>query len=225
MNSKKMMLISLIATACLSVLAIVTIMIVTQFQNGDVQKAAESVKPKVAKPVEVESPEQEVAEFHSEGVRFYKDEYGTHDVYVEKETKDLQYNAVTGPIEITVDKLQMERLYAAEGFGLQFTEGKEMVTLVAATVTVKNVSNEDVYFELKTVRGKTDTGETANVEAILSDDFDLTYGPNDVKTGTIYYMFDSNPNKIATMTLKIPSAEDANSKPFDKGANLKVKLY
>lgn len=226
MNSKKMMLVSLVATICLSILAVVSIFLVSQFQEGNVKQAADNLKSiKKEEPVEIESPEQEVAEFQSQGIRHYTDEYGTHDVYLEKETKDMDYVGTTGPIQIMVQKVVMERLYPSEGVGKVFAEGNDEMTLVAITLDVKNNSGQKAYFELKTVRGKVDNGEISQVESILSDDFDLVYEPNEKRSGTIYFMFEGKPEKLATLKMEFSSAEDMNEQALDKGTNIKVNLF
>lgn len=224
MNSKKMMVISLVATVCLSILAVVTIMIVTQVQDGGVEKAAKTIKQIAQKPVVVESPEQQVKEFHSNGIRFYEDEFGTHDVYLEKDTKDQGYISSTGPIDIAVQKLQMQQLHPSAK-GLTLSEGVDKVTLVAVTLNIRNTSTKDAYFELKTVRGKADNGEVSLVESLLSDDFDIHYKAGEEREGTVYFMFNEVPERLATMKLSFTSGEDENFQAVDDGAEIKVKLY
>lgn len=225
MNSKKMMLVSLVATICLSILAIVTIVLVTQFQGGGAKQAADNLQTSKQAPIEIESPEQEVAEFHAQGVRHYTDEYGTHDVYFEEDTSGNGYEGTTGPIHIKVQNVQMERFYPEEGVGRVFAEGSEEVTLVAVSLQVTNTSTDEAYFELKTVRGKADNGETATIESILSDDFDLVYEPNETREGTVYFMYSASPDKLATLAMHFSSAEDASYKAIDKGTDIKIDLY
>lgn len=225
MTNKKMMLVSLITTICLSILAVVIIMLVTQFQDGGVIQAADNLQSIQQEPVEIESPEQEVAEFHAQGIRHYTDEYGTHDVYFEEDTSGNGYEGTTGPIHIKVQHVQMERFYPQAGVGKVFAEGRDEVTLVAVTLQITNSSSKQAYFELKTVRGKVDNGETSKVESILSDDFDFVYKANEQREGTIYFMYKAKPDKLATLAMNFSSAEDANFEAIDKGTNIKVDLY
>ena len=228
MSMKKMMLVSFVATGCLSILSVVVILLVSQFESNDVKRAVKDVQAKNNEEVvEIEVPEELTTkeEFVSKGIRHYTDEYGIHDVFFEHETMEADYLGATGPIHIQVTNLKMERFYPNDGIGKVFAEGYKELTLVAVDLEVKNLSSEQAFFELKTVRGKADNGEVAKVETILSDDFDFVYEPDAKRRGTIYFMYQGKPDDIAMLTMDFTSAEDAQFKAIDKGVQVKVRLY
>ena len=220
-----MMLVSLVATTCLSILVVVAIMLFSQIEQGGVKQAADNLQSFKKEPAKMETSHEEDKQFIAQGIRVYEDEWGTHDVYFEQETTNDGYEGKTGPIHIKIKKIQMERLYPAGDVGTVIAEGKSEVTLVAVSLQVTNINSKQAFFELDTVRGKVDNGEVSKIEALLSDDFDNIYEPKAKREGTIYFMYKGSPNNLAMLTMNFSSAEDANFRAIDKGTNMKVRLY
>lgn len=221
MSKKKMMLVSLVATCCLSILAIVVIVLVTQLDEKKVKNVAE-VKTQVAAPTEVEI-ETEEPPFKSQGIDVVKDEFGTHDIYFVDETN--KYNASSGPIDIVISKVQLERFYPDKGIGTVYAEGASEVSIVSLDVTVTNTSNEDAFFVVKSVRGKADSGETSKIDTLLSDSFKSLYAANSSQQGKICFMYKGNPNSIATVSMAFAGAEDTSATKIGDDFTLKIKLY
>ena len=221
MSKKKMLVVSVLATCCLSILAVVTIILLAQFEYNDVKQAADLVETK-AESIEIETTDDEHP-FSAQGIEQYTDQYGLHDIYYSNE--DKIYEGESGPIEIKITKVQLERFYPKENIGKVFAEGRDEVSIVAINLEVVNSGNEEAYFEVKSIRGKADNGESSQIETLLSDTFTSVYAAGSKQQGTLYFMYTGNPNNIATVTMQFNAAESAKFEKMGDSIKLKVDLY
>ena len=219
MSKKIMMLVSFLVTCCVTILAIVVIMFVSYLDPS--KEKADGVHTEAA-TIEPEIETEEEA-FKSQGIDVYKDEYGIHDVYFMNKTK--VYNGSSGPIDVEITNVQLERFYPDEGLGEVYAEGASEVSVVSLNLKVTNTSNDDSFFVVKSVRGRADTGETSKIDTLLSDTFNNTYAPNSTQEGTIYFMYEGNPNNIATISMSFNGAENTSSSKIGDELTLKINLY
>lgn len=142
--------------------------------------------------------------------------------------KELNYKGSAGPINYTIDAIQISKLTATTddmATMLDIEKDKE-VALVVIDVTVENTSDDDVTFYMDQAVLVSSTKEQVESNMWLSDYIDGDYLGQVVKSGTLMYVLpNSNADDITDITFRIsaPIDSDWNSLSDDISIELNFK--
>ena len=168
----------------------------------------------------IEKPEHEEP---YEGIRTMTDEAGIHDILFE--TGDVAYSAASGPMKLTVRQVRLEQLIPANEKIKNSVGGHERATLAVFEIEVENQGGKPVIFHIDDTKVTADMGEDSLFHPWLSDLFGSDFAPQEKKQGMVAADFESEPEDIATIELKVASPYDENYDALGKEVILKIPMY
>lgn len=127
--------------------------------------------------------------------------------------KALNYSGSAGPINYTIDAIQISNLVAtdesaAEMFGIE--KDKE-TAIVVMDVTAENTSDDDVSFYIGQATLVSSTKEQVDPSMLYSDYIDGDFLGQVVKSGSLVYILpNSNANDITSISLRISAPIDSD---------------
>ncbi len=126
--------------------------------------------------------------------------------------KALNYTGSAGPINYTINAIQISNLVAtedaaAEMFGIE--KDKE-TAIIAMDITAENTSDEDISFYISQATLISSTKEQVDSSLLFSDYIDGEFLGQVVKSGSLVYILpNSNANDITSINLRISAPTDS----------------
>lgn len=126
--------------------------------------------------------------------------------------KALNYTGNAGPINYTINAIQISNLVAtedaaAEMFGIE--KDKE-TAIIAMDITAENTSDEDISFYISQATLISSTKEQVDSSLLFSDYIDGEFLGQVVKSGSLVYILpNSNANDITSINLRISAPTDS----------------
>ena len=134
--------------------------------------------------------------------------------------KELNIPANNGPVNATLDKIQLATLETSEDYKDTF-EGEDIVTIVTIEASTENTVDETTNYYLDQAKLVTDTGQQVDAALWFSDDVGGEFLGKVKKNGNIIWILKHDEN-IKKVTLHISGASNAE---FDRvGEDLKIDI-
>ncbi|MFF5994856.1 hypothetical protein AAGS61_08835 [Lysinibacillus sp. KU-BSD001] len=221
MGKGKMVLVSGIITVCLSTIAIVALLLMSE--DSPLKKLKEAPLENATAATVVPVEEEVHIEDSNVGIKTMTDKLGTHDILFESGA--VAHTATSGPVQLTVTEVRLEQLIAANDQIKKAVEGHDRATLAVLEVTVENNGGQPVLFNLDDAKVIADSNETTVLNPKFSHKFGAHFEPNEKKQGTVMIDFASKPRDIASIQLKIAPVYDQNYDELGEPIVLKVPMY
>lgn len=141
----------------------------------------------------------------SEDEDIQESEIGT--MTIKYKDKELNESAVSGPIELSVDALQVGELEVDEDYQDMF-DGKEKVTVITFSMLVENSTDDTISIYPDQGIITTNTGEQIDADLFLSDSVGGEFIGMVKKDGEVFFMSDSDVEDIKEINLMIDAAHD-----------------
>lgn len=221
MNKGKMLLISMLITICFVLLASVSLFFADE--NG-FKKVMESKPTNIVNDSKMEVAEEDTQDdYRKQGIELVEEENTLRDIFfVNKEPSII---LETGPIQLNIEKVQLELLMPTSEKMKNAVEGLDSATIVRLQVEVQNITDQPVNFDLQTIKVDADTGETSSIDRTFSQSIESSYAAYEKKSGELVILFESKPEDIATIVINFRSPFDNAGKNLGESKNVKVNLF
>ena len=134
--------------------------------------------------------------------------------------KELNIPANNGPVNATLDKIQLATLETSEDYKDTF-DGEDKVTIVTIEASTENTVDETTNYYLDQAKLVTDTGQQVDASLLFSDDVGGEFLGKVKKNGNIIWILKNDEN-IKKVTLHVSGASNDN---FDRvGEDLKIEI-
>lgn len=226
MGKGKMLLISGVITICFITIGVAGFLVMSG--KNPLEKLLEK-EDMIETPVSLaDGPAEETVEKQEDeepykGIRTMTDEAGVHDILFEAE--DVAYSAASGPMKLTVRRVRLEQLIPANEKIKNSVGGHDRATLAVFEIEVENQGGKPVIFHIDDTKVTADMGEGSLFHPWLSDLFGSDFAPQEKKQGMVVADFESEPEDIATIELKVASPYDENYDALGKAIVLKIPMY
>jgi len=91
-------------------------------------------------------------------------------------------------------------------------------------MSIKNTSNDVVYFSPNQSTITTNTGETINADMLISSLIGIPLEAGKELDGNIIFILESDPEEIDEIELTMPGAEDESNEKIGEPINLHIEL-
>ncbi|WP_312507520.1 hypothetical protein [Lysinibacillus sp.] len=134
--------------------------------------------------------------------------------------KELNMAVNNGPVNATLDKIQLATMEPSESYKESFG-GQDKVTIVTIEASAENTVDDTTNYYLNQAKLVTDTGQQVDSDIWFSDDIGGEFLGKVKKNGNIIWIL-KHDEAVKKVTLHISGASNAN---FDRlGEDLKVEI-
>ncbi|KOY83538.1 hypothetical protein I6G82_07395 [Lysinibacillus macroides] len=134
--------------------------------------------------------------------------------------KELNRTVNNGPVNATLDKIQLATLEPSESYKESF-DGQDKVTVVTIEASAENTVDNTINYYLNQAKLVTDTGQQVNADIWFSDDIGGEFLGKVKKNGNIIWIL-KHDEAVKKVTLHITGASNDT---FDHiGEDLKVEI-
>ncbi len=181
-------------------------------------KDEETPKEEAQKPVSTDNEREGPAE-ESDGVG-ETTESALGKLTVLYKDKELNRTVNNGPVNATLNKIQLATLEPSESYKESF-DGQDKVTVVTIKASAENTVDNTINYDLNQAKLVTDTGQQVNADIWFSDDIGGEFLGKVKKNGNIIWIL-KHDEAVKKVTLHISGASNDT---FDHiGEDLKVEI-